>query len=193
MNEICDNNPWYGCGCPEHTDSDRHMRHRHGRSCSSMVHVRRADLLYKIANAATIVKDSIPDDAGTHEMRKWVEDLTDDGNVDRVTDLLDLAFADLLEWLDGRVDPEVYDCDIDLDVNDDYTIITRKALTATKAKRVLKPRVEEYMVAYVLCEWLRHKGFMQLAAPWSESMDEMKSKISNILSGSRAKRPLSPF
>lgn len=193
MNEICDNNPWYTCGCPEHTDRDRHMRHRHGKPGATMVHLARPDLLYKIANAAAIVKDSIPDEDGTHEMRRWVEDLTDDHNVDRVTDLLDLAFADLLEWLDGRLDADAYDGDIDLDCKDEYKIFLRHAVSAVKTNRVLKPRVEEYMVAYVLWQWLLHKGFVQLAQPWYDRTEELKSKINNLLAGSRAKRALSPF
>lgn len=193
MNEICDNNPWYTCGCPEHTDRDRKMRHRHGAHGITLIRVHRPDLLYKIANAAAIVKDSIPDDDGTHELRRCVEDLTDDHNVDRVTDLLDLAFADLLEWLDGRLDPDSYECDIDLDTSDDYSLMTKRALTPVKAFKVLKPRIEEYMVAYVLWQWLMHKGFMQLAQPWLERIEELKDKINSVLTGNRTKRPLSPF
>lgn len=192
MNEICDNNPWYSCGCEEHTDTDRKMRHRHCRADVSLVLVRRADLLYKIANAAAIVKDSIPDETGTHEMRRCVEDLTDDHNVDRVTDLLDLSFADLLEMADKRLSPDEYDGDIDLD-DDYYVLVTRHALTKTKASRVLKPRIEEYMVAYVLWQWLLHKGFADLAKPWADVVEAQKGKINNLLVGSRTKRPLSPF
>lgn len=193
MNEICDNNPWFTCGCPEHTDRDRHVGHRHGMADSTMVRIRRPELLYKIANAAAIVKDSIPDETGTHDMRKWVEDITDDHNIDRVTDLLDLAFADILDWLDKRLKPETYDLDIDLDIRDEYTLVTRHVLTPTKAFRVLKPRIEEYMVAYVLWQWLLHKGFMSLAQPWQDLLAELKEKINNTLAGSRTKRPLCPF
>lgn len=193
MNKICDNNPWFSCGCPEHTDRDRHKRHLHGHADCGMVRVRRPELLYKIANAAAIVKDSIPDEMGTHEMRKWIEDITDDHNIDRVTDLLDLAFADLLQWLDNRLSPETYEMDIDLDVRDEYTLITKKALTPTKAFRVLKPRIEEYMVAYVLWQWLLHKGFTAQAQHWLDVLADLKEKLNNLLTGNRTKRPLSPF
>lgn len=189
----CDNNPWYACGCPEHTDKDHCHERRHGGSYGTMIHLPRPEVLYKVANAATIAKDSIPDEDGTHTLRRSLEDLMDEGNIDCVTDLLDEAFADLLEWLDGRLDQNAYDCDIDVDECDEYIIMTRKRLTHFKAVHVLRPHIVAYMVDYVLWQWLLRKGFAAQATAWMDLVAMEKEKINNALVGSRAKRPLSPF
>lgn len=188
MKKICDNNPWYGCSV--HTCPVGECGGVRGTGRQTRVTIRRPHLLFKVANAASIVKDSIPDEDGTHEMRKWIEDITDDGNVERVTDLLDLAFADLLEWLDSRLEgPDEVEGEVEPDEDDDY-IITANAVSTTKAKHVLKPRMEEYMVAYVLWQWLLHKGFTSHAAPWYSRIEELKEKIRDALNGGRTKRPM---
>lgn len=187
MSNICNNNPWYGCSghsCPVGGSAAS------SATTGKTIRMRRPHLLFKVANAASIVKDSIPDEDTTHEMRKWIEDITDDGNIERVTDLLDLAFADLLEWLDSRLEDSDIVGDVEPDEDDDYIITTAKAISTHKAKRVLKPRMEEYMTAYVLWQWLLHKGFAAQAAPWKERMDELKDKIRDLLNGGRTKRPI---
>lgn len=153
--------------------------------------LRRSDLLFKVGNAARIVKDSIPDEDKTHEMRRWVEDILDDGNSERVTDLLDLAFADILEWMDTHLQDVDTEGDVDVDEDDDYIFRVSARLGAHKA--ILKPRFEEYMVAYVLWQWLLHKGFESQAAPWLAEMELMREKVRDVINGGRMKRPMSPF
>lgn len=215
MREICENNPWYTC-CENssvcsidpngHHHHDTAVRHNaeddaqwHGGRCGcgngasvngrkASIRLRRPDVMYKVYNAAAIVKDSIPDEDKTHEMRAWVEDLTADNNVDRVTDLLDLAFADVLMWLDERMDDGL-DGDVDVD-SDDYIIMPKTPVSKMKAKYVLRPKVAEYMVAYVLWQWLLHKGFTVQAAPWELRMKQLKEEIRDGLVGGHMKRPM---
>lgn len=185
MKGICDNNPWYGF--PERPDCHVEEMHKEGRTIA----VRRPHVLFKVANAARIEADALPDESRDNEVRKMLLDIMDDGNSERVTELLDLAFADILEMA-GDEEDAIEDADIDVD-DDDYVLTLRKSVTPKKANRVLRPRIEEYMVAYVLWQWLMYKGYAALSEAWHTRVEDMKSAVKSLLKGSRTKRPMSPF
>lgn len=156
----------------------------------------RESLLYDIANIAYVEADVMKEDA-PHE-RHQVFDITEDGNVDRVTRILDLVHAQCVEALSAYTQCE---CEDDTSLNDDFTeadtyqivMNVPQQFSATTAK-YLEQLIHEYMVDMVLAEWLMITK-PDSAANWATKaaslMEEIKKKL-NARSG-RVLRPLRPF
>lgn len=156
----------------------------------------REALLYDIANVAYVEGDVMQTD-NAHD-RHQVMDIAEQGNVDRVTRVLDLAHSECVEALYPFTKVE---CDDGAELDDlfgecaSYVIVLRvpERFSGTTA-RLLEQLIHEYMVAMVLADWL---GITCPAAAekWAVkargALDEVKRKLHwrmGVLT-----RPLRPF
>ncbi len=156
----------------------------------------REALLYDISNIAYVEADVMKEDA-PHE-RHQVFDITQDGNVDRVTRILDLVHSQCVEALYPYTKDECEDgteLNNNFDETDTYQIVMSvpQQFSATTA-RYFEQLIHEYMVDMVLAEWLMITK-PESAANWASKataiLEEIKSKL-NARSG-RILRPLRPF
>lgn len=156
----------------------------------------REALLYDIGNLGYVEGDIIPDEA-IHNKHLTI-DLTEDGNVDRVTRILDLAHSMIVEYLYPFTKE---DCEEGLELDDvfketpTYTIVMNvpKKFSTTTAK-LLEQLIHEYFIDSVLADWLAITN-PNAAAKWSESAQGLLSEIKRKVNSRTGVllRPLRPF
>lgn len=159
----------------------------------------REQLLYDIKNIAYVEGDVIPTD-DEHD-RHQIMDIGEDGNVDRVTRVLDLGIAHCRELLfpytrsdinaeetrdDVLTTPDEYL--IELNLPDDFS---QSTLT------YLEKLIHEYLVYWVLMDWmsitnLRNPGS---ASSWAAKLKSLEDDIESTLNARirRVRRTMSPF
>lgn len=141
---------------------------------------KRSSLLYDIKNIGYIEGDSmkIEDDHERHLMM----DIGEDGNVDRITRAMDLAFNECLNSLYPYVKTPISDGDV---LNDDfvetesYNIILTIPEDFSKSTAVLvKELIHDYMVSMAVRDWIEILGKDKyLIEVWSEKASNQKTKI----------------
>lgn len=156
----------------------------------------RQELLYDISNVAYVEGDVMPDEA--LDAKKQTLDITEDGNVDRVTRVLDLAHAMCVEYLYPFSKTDVEDgLELDDIFKEEpiYTIslsVPKKFSTTTA--NLLEKLIHEFMVDSALGDWLSITN-PKAAEKWQASaqglLEEVKRKI-NSRTGILT-RPLRPF
>ena len=158
---------------------------------------KRTELLYDAENYSFVEGDIMK--ADDEHARHQVIDIVAEGNIDRVTRVLNLAHAECVEMLfpfskedipEGQevmdsdlVAPEVYS--IVLNLPEDFSLTTLKLLTHL---------VHEYLVCRVLADW------MSITNPgsqenWEEKFKSLKTKIqTSIVSRiGKVRRKCKPF
>lgn len=156
----------------------------------------RKNLLYDIENYAYVEGDIMPTD--NENTRHQVIDIGQDGNIDRVTRVLDLAYAECVEfmypytkipcenegWQDnGLRETSVYIIEILVDEDFSQTSIN-----------LISKLVHEYMVCRVLGDWLRITNPSN-KSDWDGRADDIKEKIRIRLHArcGRVRRTQTPF
>lgn len=153
-------------------------------------------MLYDIRNVAWVEGDvyAVEDS----HLRHQVQDIGEDGNVDRVTRVLDLSYSECVEILypytkrpvhgevgvDNTLDAQhVYL--IELSLPSDYSVTT---------VMLLKKLIHEYMVSRVLADWLSIT-LPSRSSHWEEVCESLRVKIRDSLNAriGRTRLSLSPF
>ncbi|MDO4929623.1 MAG: hypothetical protein Q4E59_00660 [Bacteroidales bacterium] len=158
----------------------------------------RTELLYDIQNNSYVEGDVM--DAGDDEHRRHpVMDVAEDGNVDRVTRILNLAHAEAVEMLYPYTKEEIPEdqaaLDDTLEEPEQYDIVMTLpvsfSLTTVKKLREL---IHEYMVCRVMEDWMgiTNSGSKE---EWAERLEKVRGKIQTTLVSrlNRVRRKLSPF
>lgn len=159
----------------------------------------REQLLYDIKNLAYVEGDVLPDDA--QHSKHQVQDIGEDGNVDRVTRMLDLALARCREHLypytkvpveggelfdDVLEETEAYT--IDMLVPDDFS-----STTIT----YLEQLIHNLLVYYVLADWMSIANVAnpKSAANWAAKAQDVEDEIKGRLNArtGRVRKFQSPF
>ncbi len=159
----------------------------------------REQLLYDIKNLAYVEGDVLPYDA--QHSKHQVQDIGEEGNVDRVTRMLDLALAHCVEALYpfSKVDVESgVVLDDTLTETPTYTVelLVPDDFSDTTAK-YLEQLIHNLLVYYVLADWMsianvaNPKSAANWAAKAQDLEDEIKSKL-NAKTG-RVRKFQSPF
>lgn len=159
----------------------------------------REQLLYDIKNIAYVEGDVLPDEA--QHSKHQVQDIGEDGNIDRVTRMLDLALAHCVEALYpfSKVDVEsgvVLDDTLTETPTYTVTLLVPDDFSDTTAK-YLEQLIHNLLVYYVLADWMSIANVAnpQSAANWAAKAqdleDEIKSKL-NARTG-RVRKFQSPF
>lgn len=159
----------------------------------------REQLLYDIKNIAYVEGDVLSDEA--QHSKHQVQDIGEDGNIDRVTRMLDLALAHCVEALYpfSKVDVEsgvVLDDTLTETPTYTVTLLVPDDFSDTTAK-YLEQLIHNLLVYYVLADWMsianvaNPKSAANWAAKAQDLEDEIKSKL-NARTG-RVRKFQSPF
>ena len=156
---------------------------------------KRDALIYDISNYAYVEGDIMPtDDPAKHQ----VLDIVQEGNVDRVTRMLDIAHAECVEMMypySKMECSEVEQRDNELKETDVYaiTLLVPDGFSQTTTTLISK-LAHEYMVCRVLFDWF---SITKPAAQnnWGIKMENARAEIRERLNArcNRIRRTQSPF
>lgn len=181
------------------------MRYPYNNSCcdsqekkkEATLTFKRAELIYDASNCSYVEGDIIPE--GDECRRHQVCDIGQEGNVDRVTRVLNTAHAECVEMLypytkeeipDGREalddvlkEPETYEIRLTLPVTFSLTTL-----------RLLEELIHEYLVCRVLADWMSITH-PESEAKWEKKFSTLRNKIRAALVSRTGKirRKLKPF
>ncbi|MCQ2220010.1 MAG: hypothetical protein MJZ12_01380 [Prevotella sp.] len=178
------------------------MRNRNICSAQKMwpvtIDLKRDELLYDIKSMAYMEGETLQNQSG--EMKSHVQDICEEGNIDRVNRMLDMAHAECLEMLYSYTkkpiepitwqnnEPKSDCCRV-------YSIEMHmpEAMSRTTVT-LLKNCVHDYMVDYVLADWLKITN-AAASAKWASRCEEMKEKIGEAVNFrvGRVRRRQTPF
>lgn len=158
---------------------------------------KRAELLYDVSNYAFVEGDILPEDSehGKHQ----VFDICQDGNIDRVTRVLNLAHAECVEMLYPFAKEEIPEepASIDDILMEPEEYVIRLSLPSgfsMTTVRLIEHIIHEYLVGRVLSDWL---GITNPPAKsnWEARIEDLRSRMKTVLTYRRGKvrRPLKPF
>lgn len=156
----------------------------------------RKSLLYDISNVAFIVGDNSPDI--NEKGRSSIMDICTDGNVDRVTRVMNMGINELINKVYPYTKDRILeDCilndllkesdkyELHMFVPEDFSKTTASALT---------DYMHEFIVDFVLADWfsITQKNEMQI---WKDKSDICIEKIKSVINDrtGAVKRKLSPF
>lgn len=156
----------------------------------------RKDLLYDIGNNSYIQGDVM--DAKDEHERHQVMDVCQDGNVDRATRILNLAFQECVNMLHSYTKEDVAEetsLDNGFGAPDIYEMRLVVPVDFSKGTvELLKNLIHEYMVCRVMEDWLSltHKPAQPV---WEEKVKVLNGKILSCMNarGGKIRRPLKPF
>lgn len=172
------------CGFPE-------------RKKSACLRFRRAELIYDASNYSYVEADIMPE--GDECRRHQVFDIGQDGNVDRVTRVLNTAHAECVEMLYPYTKQEIPDeqeaLDDVLKEPETYEIkLTLPETFSLTTLRMLEELIHEYLVCRVLADWMSITN-PESEANWEKKFTTLRNKIRTALVSRTGKirRKLKPF
>ncbi|HIT83304.1 MAG TPA: hypothetical protein IAA99_03790 [Candidatus Avibacteroides faecavium] len=157
---------------------------------------KRSEIIYDVSNYAYVEADVMP--ADDDHRRHQVADIAQDGNIDRVTRVLNAAHAECVEMLypyakeeiqdEKRLDdvlkePDVYE--IRMNVPRHFSLTTLK---------MLESMVHEYLVCRVLADWMsitNPAGEAKWERKYTMLRNKMRSSLVSRIAGMR--RKMKPF
>lgn len=158
---------------------------------------KRAELLYDASNYSFVEADIMPQDE--EHTKHQVFDIAQDGNVDRVTRVLNLAHSECVELLFPYTKEDIPDEEQALnDVlvePDEYKIcLSLPSTFSMTTVKMLEHSIHEFLVCRVLADW------MSITLPastghWTDKVDELKTKIRTSLVSrtGKVRRKLKPW
>lgn len=153
-------------------------------------------LLYDISNLAYVESDVIPEES-THAKHQTA-DITEDGNVDRITRILDLTHALCTEALypyTKETPEDLSEFNDLLEEEPRYTITLKIPTTfSVTTARLLEKLIHEFMVLNALAEWLSITN-PNAAVKYSDKAQAVLAKVKQIVNSRKGVllRPLRPF
>lgn len=160
------------------------------------LHFERKELLYDIKNYCYIEGDTMEreDEHAKHQ----VFDVGDEGNIDRVTRVLDLAFASCVELCYPYSKKEVKERTIrddELEEEDEYVMKLKVPNDFSETTvNLLEKLIHELLVYKVMRDWMSLTKPESVEA-WNKRIQELEEQIQTTLNGrvGRVRRPLHPF
>lgn len=158
---------------------------------------KRSELLYDVANYSFVEGDIMKTD--DEHARHQVFDITQNGNVDRVTRVLNLAHAECVEMLFPYTKQELPDRQDSLNdkliAPEEYHIVMNlpNGFSFTTVK-LLQSMLHEYLVCRVLSDWMSITN-PSSQANWEAKFRELKTKIQTSLvsRAGKIRRKCKPF
>ncbi len=156
----------------------------------------REQILYDCKNYSFIEGDTMhtQDEHDRHQ----VFDIGEDGNIDRFTRILDLAFAECVESCYPYTKENVDDtAELDDTLEERSELVMTLLLPDDFSKttvELLRRLVHELLVSRVMADWMSMTK-PESYASWQTKIDDLKEKISTSLNSrtGRVRRPLAPF
>ena len=157
---------------------------------------KRKELVYDCENYS-FVEGDLMQEAEEHAKHQ-VFDIAQDGNIDRVTRMLNLCFADCVELCYPFSKETVIDgteMDDTLVYHDQYVLTLKVPETFSQTTvRLLLKLIHELMVDYVMSDWMSITK-PSSKATWEEKIEKLKGKITSCIGKrtGRVRRPMNPF
>lgn len=157
--------------------------------------LKRAQILYDADNNAYIEGNMMPDETG--KQKAALIDITQDGNIDRVNRVMNLAVSECREMLYPYSKQEIQtkDCDNEPTTPEEYVITAAfpEDLSQTTVELIAN-LLHEYVTGRVLSDWLSITK-PENAAKWYSEIESIKLKLKQTMSIRRKKlrRGRSPF
>lgn len=157
--------------------------------------LKRAQILYDADNNAYIEGNMMPDETG--KPKAALIDITQDGNIDRVNRVMNLAVSECREMLYPYSKQEIQteDCDNEPTTPEEYVITAAfpEDLSQTTVELIAN-LLHEYVTGRVLSDWLSITK-PESAAKWYSEIESIKLKLKQTMSIRRKKlrRGSSPF
>lgn len=142
--------------------------------------LKREQLLYDIANYCYIEGDIMPED--TQHSRHMVQDVVQEGNVDRVTRILDLVHNDIIERLYPFTQHEIHHPVVDdiLRGKPVYGIILSVPGSYSQTTlNLLGKLIHELMVSLTVADWISITN-PQKEETWRKKAEVMLERINQI-------------
>lgn len=157
----------------------------------------REQLIYDIGNYAYVQAELMERDEGLR--RKFVGDIVQTGNVDRVTRVLDMAYTECVEMLYPYSKEETGDdkptLDDSLPERDAYEIkLSLPVMFSLTTLHMLEHLLHEYLVCRVLADWMSITN-PESEATWERKYTTLREKIrtSLVSRSGKMRRRLKPF
>lgn len=164
---------------------------------SATLTFKREQLLYDVENYSFVEGDIMQED--DEHARHQVFDIGQNGNVDRVTRVLNLAHSECVEMLYPYTKEEIQDEQEALDdiliAPDEYEIeLSLPEGFSLTTLKLLKHLIHEYLVCRVLADWMSITN-PKSQANWEDKMHSLKTKIQTALvsRSGKVRRKLKPF
>lgn len=158
---------------------------------------KRQELIYDASNYSFVEADILPEDDECK--RHQVFDIAQNGNIDRVTRVLNTAYAECVEMLYPYTKEEIPD---DLEALDDvlkepevYEInLTLPKTFSLTTVRLLENLIHEYFVCRILADWMSITN-PESEGKWEKKFVTLRNKIRTSLISRTGKieRKLNPF
>lgn len=144
---------------------------------------KRSDLLYDAENYAFVEGDIMKDE--DEHSKHQVFDIGQEGNVDRVTRVLNLAHSECVEMLFPYTKEEIPDEQNTLDdvltEPEEYKIeLTLPQEFSLSTLKLLEHLIHEYMVCKIMADWMSITN-PQKTKSWETKLHEVKDKIQTSL------------
>lgn len=156
----------------------------------------RGEVLKDVANCAYVEGDVLKTE-DEHD-RHQIQDIVEDGNVERVTRVMDLTFAEIREALYPYTKQEVT-CGTRIDniygEAEIYPLeMTVPSTFSQTTLNLIKELAHELMVDRVMADWMSIVN-PQKALSWNEKADNARKRVKEVLAArtGRVRRTLSPF
>ena len=156
----------------------------------------RKEVLQDVADCAYVEGDVLKTE-DEHD-RHQIQDIVEDGNVERVTRVMDLTFAEIREMLYPYTKQEVTCGNRIDDIYAEAEIypleMTVPAAFSQTTLDLIKELAHELMVDRVMADWMSIVN-PQKAASWNDKADAAKGRVKSALAARtrRVRRTLSPF
>lgn len=158
---------------------------------------KRSELLYDIENYSFVEGDIM--ETENEHARHQVFDIGQNGNVNRVTRVLNLAHAECVEMLYPYTKEEISDeqealDDILVAPEEYHIVLTLPENFSLSTVKLLKHLIHEYLICKVLADWMSITN-PSSKANWEEKIMSIRVKIQTSLMSRKGKikRKLKPF
>jgi hypothetical protein len=157
---------------------------------------KRDEILYDCKNYAYVEGDTMKtqDEHDRHQ----VMDIGEDGNIDRVTRVLDLAFAECVELCYPYSKEEVEDTTAADDTLEERDAMVLRMVVpddfSQTTVELLRRLIHELLVYKVMADWTSHTK-PESEEKWAKKAGEVEEKITSSLNYrvGRVRRTLTPF
>lgn len=142
--------------------------------------LKREQLLYDIENYCYVEGDIMPED--TQHQRHMVQDVGQEGNVDRVTRVLDLAHADIIDRLYPFTQNEVHHPAVDDRLREKpvYGIFLNVPVTFSQTTlNLLGKLIHELLVCEAIADWLSITNTPKEEV-WRRKVESLLQRINQI-------------
>ena len=156
----------------------------------------RSELIYDVSNYSYVEADIMAE--GDECRRHQVFDITQDGNVDRVTRVLNTAYTEIVEMLYPYTKQDMTDEEVKddrLKEPETYTVVLTLPVSFSQTTiDLLSELIHEYLVCRVLADWMSITN-PDSEGKWEKKFTLIKEKIrSSLVSRQKhVRRRLKPF